>query len=552
MKIVVIGSVAAGTSVAAKARRNDETAEIVIYEEAEDISYSVCGMPYYLGGEVENLGLLIPRDVEWFKKRFEIDIHINHQVKAVHPLAKEIEVYNKETGQGFRETYDKLVLATGSYSLSPPPFNLNTYENVFHVKSMDNTKAIDAYMKGHDVKHVTIIGSGFIGLEMAEQLTRKGLHVSIVELADQVFPKIDADMAYHLEKELTDKGVDLHIGDKVRTIEGQGKVVSLGTENGAALETDLVILAVGVRPNTFLAGDAGIALGETGAVKVDKHMRTSAEDVYAVGDVAESFHRVTGQPIYHPLGSTANKMGRIAGDHLTGGPLEFKGTIGTGIFRLFDLTVAYTGLSEKEAEEAGFDPVVIHNIKPSHAQYVGGKEITIKGVADRDSGRFLGAQIVGPEGVDKRIDVFATAITFGASAEDLFHLDLAYAPPFSTTKDPVMYTGMVLENARKGLPVMTPEELVTIQEEGVPLQIIDVRSPKQHEKKHVKDAVNVPMPDLRKGMADFDRSVKTVVYCNKGVTSNTAQNLLLNLGFLDVSVLSGGNTNYQNYISSRK
>ena len=552
MKIVVIGSVAAGTSVAAKARRNDETAEIVIYEEAEDISYSVCGMPYYLGGEVENLGLLIPRDVEWFKKRFEIDIHINHQVKAVHPLAKEIEVYNKETGQGFRETYDKLVLATGSYSHSPPPFNLNTYENVFHVKSMDNTKAIDAYMKGHDVKHVTIIGSGFIGLEMAEQLTRKGLHVSIVELADQVFPKIDADMAYHLEKELTDKGVDLHIGDKVRTIEGQGKVVSLGTENGEALETDLVILAVGVRPNTFLAGDAGIALGETGAVKVDKHMRTSAEDVYAVGDVAESFHRVTGQPIYHPLGSTANKMGRIAGDHLTGGPLEFKGTIGTGIFRLFDLTVAYTGLSEKEAEEAGFDPVVIHNIKPSHAQYVGGKEITIKGVADRDSGRFLGAQIVGPEGVDKRIDVFATAITFGASAEDLFHLDLAYAPPFSTTKDPVMYTGMVLENARKGLPVMTPEELMALQEKGVPLQIIDVRSPKQHEKKHVKDAVNVPMPELRKGLVDFDRSVKTVVYCNKGVTSNTAQNLLLNLGFIDVSVLSGGNTNYQNYISRRK
>lgn len=552
MKIVIIGSVAAGTSVAAKARRNDETAEIVVYEEAEDISYSVCGMPYYLGGEVEKLETLIPRDVEWFKERFEIDIHTNHHVRAVHPLAKEIDVYDKETGQGFRETYDKLVLATGSYSLTPPPFSLSTYDNVFHVKSMDNTKAIDAYMKDHKVGHVTIIGSGFIGLEMAEQLTRKGLRVSIVELADQVFPKIDRDMAYHLEKELKSKGVDLHIGDKVRTIEGQGEVVSLGTEKGAALETDLIILAVGVRPNTFLAEDADIIIGETGAVKVDKHMKTSAEDVYAVGDVAESFHRVTNQPIYHPLGSTANKMGRIAGDHLTGGPLEFKGTIGTGIFRLFDLTVAYTGLSEKEAAEAGFDPVVIHNIKPAHAKYVGGQELTIKGVADRESGRFLGAQIVGPEGVDKRIDVFATAITFGAAAEDLFHLDLAYAPPFSTTKDPVMYTGMVLENARKRLPVMTPEELVALQEKEVPLQIIDVRSPKQHEKKHVNDAVNVPMPDLRKGMTDFDRSVKTVVYCNKGVTSNTAQNLLLNLEFLDVSVLSGGNTNYQNYMNSKR
>lgn len=552
MKIVVIGSVAAGTSVAAKARRNDETTEIVVYEEAEDISYSVCGMPYFLGGEVEKLDTLIPRNVEWFKERFEIDIHINHHVKAIHPLAKEIEVYNKETGEGTRETYDKLVLATGSYSLTPPPFTLDTYENVFHVKSMDNTKAIDQYMKNHEVKNVTIIGSGFIGLEMAEQLTRKGLNVSIVELADQVFPKIDADMAYHLEKELKENNVDLHIGDKVKTVEGQGRVESIGTEKGTALATDLVILAVGVRPNTVLATEADIQLGKTGAVKVDKHMKTSAEDVYAVGDVAESFHRVTNQPLYHPLGSTANKMGRIAGDHLTGGPLEFKGTLGTGIFRLFELTVAYTGLSEKEAVEAGFDPVVIHNIKPAHAKYVGGQEITIKGVADRDSGRFLGAQIVGPEGVDKRIDVFATAITFGATAEDLFHLDLAYAPPFSTTKDPVMYTGMVLDNARKGLPVMTPEELVAFQENNVPLQIIDVRSPKQHERNHVKNAVNIPMPALRKGLTDFDHAVKTVVYCNKGVTSNTAQNLLINLGFLDVSVLSGGNTNYQNYLNSKK
>ncbi|SFC66220.1 NADPH-dependent 2,4-dienoyl-CoA reductase, sulfur reductase [Alkalibacterium subtropicum] len=552
MKIVVIGSVAAGTSVAAKARRNDETAEIVVYEEAEDISYSVCGMPYFLGGEVDEVNTLIPRDADWFKKRFEIDIHTNHHVKAIHPLAKEIEVYDKIKGEGTRETYDKLVLATGSYSLTPPPFTLDTYENVFHVKTMDNTKAIDTYMKGNEVKHATIIGSGYIGLEMAEQLKKKGLKVSIVELADQVFPRIDADMAYQLEKELERHDVDLYIKDKVKTIEGEGKVEALGTENGTALETDLVIIAVGVRPNTVLATEAEIELGETGAIKVDTHMKTSAEDVYAVGDVAESFNRVTGQPSYHPLGSTANKMGRIAGDHLTGGPLEFKGTLGTGIFRLFDLTVAYTGLSEKEAVAAGFDPVVIHNIKPAHAKYVGGQEITIKGVADRESGRFLGAQIIGPEGVDKRIDVFATALTFEAAAEDLFHLDLAYAPPYSTTKDPVMYTGMVLENARKRLPVVTPEEVVQLQEKDVPLQIIDVRSPKQYEKNHVKGAVNIPMPDLRRGVADLDRSVKTVVYCNKGVTSNTAQNLLLNIGFLDANVLSGGNTNYQNYMRMKQ
>lgn len=550
MKIVVIGSVAAGTSVAAKARRNDETAEIVVYESGEDISYSVCGMPYFLGGEVDSVDTLIPRNAQWFKKRFDFDIHTDHHVKAIHPSVKEIEVYNKKEGKGFRETFDKLVLATGSYSLAPSPFSLDSYSNIFHVKSMADTKAIDAYMKQNDTKHVTVVGSGFIGLEMTEQLTEKGMNVTVVELESQVFPKIDPDMAYHIEKKLKDKGVKLHLSDKVQTIEGSGKAAVLTTDKGVDIETDLVILAVGVRPNTFLTKETGIKLGETGAVKVDEFMRTSVEDVYAVGDVAESFHRVTGQPIYHPLGSTANKMGRIAGDHMTGGKLSFKGTIGTGIFRLFDLTVGYTGLSAAEAEKAGFDPVVIHNIKPGHAEYVGGQNMIIKGVADRESGRFLGAQIVGPEGVDKRIDVFATAITFEANAEDLFHLDLAYAPPFSTTKDPVMYTGMVLENAREQLPVMTPGELITRQKANDALQVIDVRSPKQYAKGHVDNAVSIPMPDLRKGVADLDRSLPTVVYCNKGVTSNTAQNLLLNIGFKEVYVLSGGNTNFHYYMDA--
>ncbi|EXJ24390.1 Pyridine nucleotide-disulfide oxidoreductase [Alkalibacterium sp. AK22] len=552
MKIVIIGSVAAGTSVAAKARRNDETAEIVVYEAAEDISYSVCGMPYFLGGEVDSIDSLIPRDAKWFKKRFDIDIHTGHHVKEIHPDIKEIEVYNTAEGKGFRDTFDKLVLATGSYSISPAPFHLNSYDNIFHVKSMDNTKAIDRYMAEHDIKHVTIVGSGFIGLEMTEQMKHKGFKVSLVELADQVFPKIDKDMSVHLKKELEAHGIELHLNDKVVDIEGLGRANVLYTDKGAEIQTDLVILAVGVRPNTVLAEKAGIELGETGAVKVDTYMKTSKKDVYAVGDVAESFNRITGKPSYHPLGSTANKMGRIAGDHLTGGKLSFKGTLGTGIFRLFNQTVGYTGLSMEEARKAGFDPIVIHNIKPAHAQYVGGKNLIIKGVADRETGRFLGAQIVGPQGVDKRIDVFATAITFEADAEDLFHLDLAYAPPFSTTKDPVMYTGMVLENARKQLPVMTPEDLTKKQQVGESIQVVDVRSPKQYEKGHVDQAVSMPMPNLRQEAANLNRQQPTVVYCNKGVTSNTAQNVLLNLGFQEVYVLSGGNTNYHYYMDSIK
>lgn len=547
MKIVVIGSVAAGTSVAAKARRNDETAEIVVYEENQDISYSVCGMPYYLGGEVESIDQLIPRDAKWFKDRFEIDIHTNHHVTAIHPLVKEIEVYDKNSGDGFRETYDKLVLATGSYSLTPPPFNLNTYENVFHVKSMDNTKAIDQYMQNNEVKRVAIVGSGFIGLEMAEQFKRKGMEVSIIELAEQIFPKIDPDMSYHLKEKLRENKVNLHIGDKVDSITGDIKAEQLHTSKGADLPVDLVILAIGVRPNVLLAKDANIVLGQTGAIQVNEYMQTSEEDVYAVGDVAESFNLITNQPAYHPLGSTANKMGRIAGDHLTGGSLMFKGTLGTGIFRLFDLTVGFTGLSYKEAKSAGFDPIVIHNIKPAHAAYIGGKNLLIKGVADKETGRVLGAQIVGPEGVDKRIDVLATAMTFNAKAEDLFHLDLAYAPPFSTTKDPVMYTGMVLENARTGQPVITPEELTKLQDGQSPIQVVDVRSESAYKKNHVRNAIHIPMPQLRKGLEDLDKEKMTVVYCNKGVTSNTAQNLLLNIGFKQVYVLSGGNTNYQYY-----
>ncbi|MCC5890861.1 MAG: FAD-dependent oxidoreductase, partial [Alkalibacterium sp.] len=289
MKIVIIGSVAAGTSVAAKARRNDETAEIVVYEAAQDISYSVCGMPYFLGGEVESIDRLTPRDLKWFKKRFEFDIHTNHHVKAIHPDIKEIEVYDQTEGRGFRDSFDKLVLATGSYSMSPAPFNLKAYDNIFHVKSMDNTRAIDQYLTENDVKHVTVVGSGFIGLEMTEQLKHRGYDVSIVELADQVFPKIDRDMSVHLKKELAKQDVPVYLNDKVVSIDGEPRASVLHTEKGEKLETDLVILAVGVRPNTVLAGQTDIELGETGAIKVDAHMKTSVEDVFAVGDVAESF-----------------------------------------------------------------------------------------------------------------------------------------------------------------------------------------------------------------------------------------------------------------------
>jgi len=311
--------------------------------------------------------------------------------------------------------------------------------------------------------------------------------------------------------------------------------------SGKELIADMVLLSTGVRPNTELAKAAGIELGITGAIKVDEKMKTSRDDIYACGDCIEQIHLVTGKPVYRPLGSTANKTGRIAGDSLTGGDLAFRGILGTGIFKIFDLVVGQTGLSEREALELGFEVQVCHNIKPNKPEYMGGKEMVIKGIADKKDGRLLGVQIVGYEGVDKRLDVFVTAITFRAKVEDLFHLDLAYAPPFSTTKDPVMYTGMILDNAiRKGRPLMTQQELASLLQSDEKYMLIDAREVEQYKTSHINTAENLPQANLRGAIKQMDKDIIAVTYCNKGVTGNAAQNILINNGFKKVYNLSGG------------
>ena len=325
-------------------------------------------------------------------------------------------------------------------------------------------------------------------------------------------------------------------------------VTGVCLDNGDVLAAGIVILSVGVRPDTGLALQVGAELGPTGAIKVDHHMRTSVDGVYAVGDAAESYSLITGAPLWRPLGSTANKMGRIAGDVITGGTLAHRGILGTGIVRVFDLAVAHTGLTETEAKAQGFEIDVVHNIKPAHATYVGGRELIIKAIAERGTGTLLGAQIIGPQGVDKRIDVLATAISFGAHAEDLFHLDLAYSPPFATTKDPIHYTGMALANAIDGTaPLITPSDLDARGNGGKTLQVIDVRSSKDYSKSHVPGAVNIPLADLRARADELDPNITTVTYCNKGVSGNAGQNILLRRGFTTVFNLSGGNSNYQTY-----
>jgi NADPH-dependent 2,4-dienoyl-CoA reductase/sulfur reductase-like enzyme/rhodanese-related sulfurtransferase len=555
LKIVVVGSVAAGTSAAAKARRGSEDAEIVVYERDHDISYSGCGLPYYLGGEIESIDELTPRDAAWFAKRYGVDVRTGHEVTDVDPAARTVTVRDLATGETSTDDYDELVLATGVSPVVPPLPGVDA-DGVFTLRNPSDARAVRSWIEGRGVDRAVVVGAGYIGLETAEQLTGRGIDVTVVEMAEHAMPRLDADVAGLVDDELRSHGVELVTGAQVTAIDADDdggaravRVTDGGTEH--TLDAGIVLVAVGVRPNLDLARAAGVAVGKTGAIAVDRQGRTDVEHVWAVGDVAESYDLITGEPAWVPLGSTANKTGRSAGDALTGGDLEHRGILGTSIVRVFDLAVAQTGLTEDRAREAGFDPVVVHNIKPDRPAYLGGQEMLVKAVADRGTGRLLGAQAVGPSGVDKRIDVLATAITFGAQAEDLFHLDLAYAPTYATTKDPVHYTGMALDGAISGrTPLTSATELERRRGDGEKVQVVDVRSATDRARSAVDDSVHIPLAELRSRSGELDPALPTVTYCNKGVTGNAGQNVLRHLGF-DVANLSGGNTTYQRFARTR-
>lgn len=545
MRLIIIGAVAAGTSAAAKARRNDEEAEIVVYEKDSFISYSGCGMPYYIGGEVEDADALTPRDPAFFKSKYNVDINIRHEVISINPAEKTLKIKNLSNGEIFTDSYDKLILATGANAVIPPMKGTDSRQ-AFILRNIGDMNRIKSYIRKYNPKSVAIIGTGFIGLEVCENLKSLGMDVTLIERLSQVTPGLDSDIAVYVKDHLEKNGITVFTGVSAKEICDEGVVLSDEMIIGA----ELVLISVGVRPNTLLAKEAGANLGTTGAIIVDEKMRTSVQDIYACGDCIEQFHVVSEKPVYRPMGSTANKTGRIAGDSVTGGDLSFRGVLGTGIFKVFDMTVAQTGLSEREANELGYDVAVCHNIKPNKPEYLGGKEMVIKGIADKKDGRLLGVQIVGPEGVDKRIDVFVTAITFKAKVEDLFHLDLAYAPPFSTTKDPVMYTGMILDNViKKGRPLMTANALETLMHSNKKYKLIDARTTQQYEKGHIENAKNIPHAKLRESLNTLDKDIITITYCNKGVTGNAAQSILLNNGFKEVYNLSGG---YKQFSKSQK
>lgn len=541
MRILVIGAVAAGTSAAAKARRNDDKAEIVIYEKDQDISYSGCGLPYYIGGEIEDIGELTPRDPVFFKKKYNIDVHTGHEVLKIDTEDKKLTVKNMQTDEVFEDQYDKLVIATGAMPFIPPVKGID-YNHVFFLRNVQSAKKIRDFIKEQNPKHALITGTGFIGFEMLENLTAAGVNVTIIEKDSKITPNLDKDMADFLESALLKKNITIFKNNSLAVINESSAVLEDSTE----IKSDMIIVAAGVRPNVALAKEAGIDLGATGAIKVDNRMQTNVKDIYACGDCIETFSIITGKPVYRPLGSTANKTGRIAGDALTGGALSYRGNLSTGIFKLFDLTIANTGLTEREALKEGYDIEICHNIKPDKPDYFQGKEMVIKAIADRKTEKLLGVQIIGYEGVDKRIDVFATLITYGAKVDELFHLDLAYAPPYSTTKDPVHYTGMILDNAlNKGRPIITAKEVQNLISEGKKVQVIDARVNKQYEESHVDTAVNMPHSKLREESKGLDKDILTVTYCNKGVTGNAAQNILINEGFKEVYNLSGGHKFYK-------
>lgn len=542
MKLVIVGGVAAGASAAAKARRCNEEADIILYEMGADISYATCGLPYYLSGIISKRNDLLITSAQFFKQRFNVDVRTNHQVLSINRSEQTVRVRNATTGEIAEEGYDRLILATGASPIIPPipgvdlPF-------VFTLKTLEDTDRIFAHLENKKPKTAVVIGGGLIGMEAAENLVHRGTRVSVVEFMPQILPFLDREMAEVVQHHLKQKGVDLYLSEKVTGIvdrEGRG---SVRTDRGQELSADLVIVSVGIRPNTKLAEDAGLRIGASGGIAVDEFMQTSDPRVFAAGDCVEGLNLVTGKPALIPMGSAANKEGRAAGANAMGRRIAVKGFIGTVIVKVFDLAVAKTGLSEREAVSEGFVPLVTYVLSEDHAGYYPGAEtVHIKTIAERSSGRLLGSQVIGKQGVDKRIDVMATAIYNDMILEDLLQLDLAYAPPYSSARDPIIVAGALGQNFYAGdwVPV-TPAELHEKMERGDDFILLDTRTARElKETGIIPGARHIHIDDLRDRIGDLDPEKEVVLYCAVGLRSYVGHRLLAMKGFEKLRTLTGG------------
>lgn len=543
-RIVIVGGVAAGASAATKARRTDEDAEIVVFERGPYVSFANCGLPYYVGGDIPNVEDLLLVTPELFARRFRIQVHVNHEVTRVDRAHRRVEVVNHDTGEARWERYDRLVLATGARPILPPIPGIDL-PGVFALTTVPDAQRIRAWVREHAVREAVVVGGGFIGLESVEALLNLELEVHLVEKLPQVLPQMDPEMARPLAAHLEQKGTHLHLGAEVVRFDGQRQLTSVSLGNGQKLPAQVAIVAIGVRPELDLARAAGLAIGPSGGLVVDERMRTSDPDVYACGDVAEVTNRITGQRVRLPLAGPANKQGRVAGANAAGGDLTFPGVIGTSIVKVCDLSAGKTGLGEREARQTGFDPAVTYTHPLDHAGYYpGAKRMTIKLVADRASGRVLGAQIFGPQGVDKRLDVFATALYAGLTVEDLEGLDLVYAPPYSSAKDPAIMAGLVAANAHRGeVDVVTPADVARRLASGDRFQLLDVRTPEEYAQGHIPRARLVPLDELRQSLDRVSRDEPVVVYCGVGYRSYHAWKILKRHGRA-VENMTGGFTSW--------
>ena len=544
MKVVIVGGVAGGATAAARIRRLDEHAEIIIFERSGYVSYANCGLPYYIGGVIPYKEDLTLQSPEGFWERFRIDVRVRHAVTAIDPAARTVTVQDLERGVTFTESYDKLLLSPGAKPTRPPLPGIDS-PRIFTLRTVEDTFRIRSFVERSAPRSAVLVGGGYIGLEMAENLAELGLQVTVVQRPKQLMNTLDYDMATFVHAAMRAHGVDLRLGSDVTGFADTAAGLRVELKGEAPLEADMVLLAIGVSPDSELARKAGLELGLKGSIVVNDRMETSVPDIYAVGDAVQVRHTVTGENAVISLAGPANKQGRIAADNICGGDSRYRGSLGSSVIKVFDLTVASTGLTCKAAQAAGLDWDRVVLSPASHATYYpGASTMTMKVVFERGTLRLLGAQIVGYDGVDKRLDVLATAIGAGIRADRLKDLDLAYAPPYSSAKDPVNMAGFMIENLATGkVKQFHWEDVEALPRDGS-VTLLDVRTPMEYELGHVPGFFNLPVDVLRDYVDRLDPAKPVYLFCQSALRSYIAGRILSQRGF-DCYNFSGGYRFYQ-------
>ena len=540
MKVVIVGGVAGGATAAARLRRLDENAQIVMIERSGYVSYANCGLPYYIGGTITDRAKLTLQTPQSFRNRFDIDARVRQEVISIDRRARTVTVRRLDDGVEYIESYDKLILSPGARPSIPPLPGVDA-ERLFTLRTVEDTYRIAEFIEREQPRRATVVGAGFIGLEMAENLREHGLEVTVVQRGGHVMPIFDSDMASLLHNHLREHGVELLLEADVTGFQETAGSISTSLADGRVLESDLVMLSIGVAPESALAREAGLELGLHGSIKVDAHMRTSDPDIYAVGDAVEVTNVVSDSPALIALAGPANKQGRIAADNICGRASEFAGSQGSSVLKLFELDAAATGLTLTAARNAGIDADAVILSPANHATYYPGAEtMNLKVVFDREGGRVLGAQAIGRGGVDKRIDVIAVAIRARMTAADLTELDLAYAPPYSSAKDPVNMAGFMIQNILEGIvDQVTWDEALRLAAEDDGVALLDTRTAGENARGGIEGASHIPVDELRGRLDELPRDKRLLVFCASGLRSYVACRILSQHGFTCANIAGG-------------